>query len=506
MAQTVIADDPLELVTREDEYTVGLDELGRIRISPTDVSQFIRLDQCERYLRLRLHERSAGIRFMFDYGVVPQSIPPLLTQSGAQFEERVERTVAAGFRTINLALEVQTGSTSRIPGRTDNERIVAQTRGLAAGETLVLFQPRLLVALGSWDVRGDIDVLRLSRDPSGALQVLIADIKSSTAAKVEHAPGRLLRGDGRRTPGRVPGSPSTRSRWTSESSTGDRQTTPVRRRRVTVSAGSWSAREPRICWVWRTDFWSSIVDAEAYRGSVRDLVTGEHSTARRVIDEPFADIPFHLDVQVRRLPVQRVLHEVVRRDGGPVAPAAPVRQREGGPAAQRDHHHRALAALKDFAARRSVDGGIQERTTSSRLPGRQPSVRRLAATWPVGPRLDELVHRARSFRRVPQGRHRGPDATSRARGTARCPSRRPTEPQPRPRLHRCPARLPARPHLPARRPGRRLQGRGRDPERRRSVVRMTRRVRPETAKEEHLLRRLDPRTLLRAVVELAGPR
>ena len=57
---------------------------------------------------------------------------------------------------------------------------------LAAGETLVLFQPRLLVALGSWDVRGDIDILRLARDPSGALQILIADIKSSTAAKVEH--------------------------------------------------------------------------------------------------------------------------------------------------------------------------------------------------------------------------------------------------------------------------------------------------------------------------------
>jgi hypothetical protein len=50
MAQTMIADDPL--VT--DEFTVGLDQQGRVRISPTDVSQFIRLDQCERYPRLRL--------------------------------------------------------------------------------------------------------------------------------------------------------------------------------------------------------------------------------------------------------------------------------------------------------------------------------------------------------------------------------------------------------------------------------------------------------------------
>src|SRR5918993_3803388 len=105
MAQPVIADDLLELalVTPDDEFTVGLDDQGRVRISPTDVSQFIRLDQCERYLRLRLHERSSSNRFMSDYGVVPQSIPPLLTQSGTLFEEKVERTVAAGFGSVNLA-------------------------------------------------------------------------------------------------------------------------------------------------------------------------------------------------------------------------------------------------------------------------------------------------------------------------------------------------------------------------------------------------------------------
>jgi hypothetical protein len=53
MARTVILDDPL--VTREDEYIVGLDALGRVRISPTDVSQFIRLDQCEERLTPRGH-------------------------------------------------------------------------------------------------------------------------------------------------------------------------------------------------------------------------------------------------------------------------------------------------------------------------------------------------------------------------------------------------------------------------------------------------------------------
>src|SRR3954471_4294704 len=178
MAQTVSVDDAL--VT--DEFSVGLDALGRVRISPTDVSQFIRLEQCERYLRLQLHQRSAGLRFMDDFGVHPQAIPPLLTRSGEQFEDRVERVVAERFATIHLGERID------IPGSrpTDNDRVVALARDLPAGETLVIFQPRLLVGLGIWDVRGDIDVLRLARDASGALQILIADVKSSTSAKVEH--------------------------------------------------------------------------------------------------------------------------------------------------------------------------------------------------------------------------------------------------------------------------------------------------------------------------------
>src|SRR5215218_482588 len=126
MAQAVMADDPLQVVTGVDEYSVGLDDQGRVRISPTDVSQFIRLEQCERYLRLRLHDRFAGTRFMYDYGVVPQSIPPLLTQSGMEFEERVERIVAAGFRSVNLALQEGVDSPGSRP--TDNERVVAHAR------------------------------------------------------------------------------------------------------------------------------------------------------------------------------------------------------------------------------------------------------------------------------------------------------------------------------------------------------------------------------------------
>src|SRR5262249_40970140 len=51
----------------------------------------------------------------------------------------------------------------------------------------------------------------------------------------------------------------------------------------------------------------------------------------------------------------------------------------------------ALATLKGFAPGSKAD--------LAPAPGREAQVRQIAATWPVGPRLDELVHRARSFRR-----------------------------------------------------------------------------------------------------------
>jgi hypothetical protein len=155
---------------------------GHRQITPTDVAQFIRLEQCERYLRLRLHTRAMGAGFMRAYGVVPQSIPPLLTRSGKRFEGRIEQDVAAHVRTVNLARE----SASTADRDKDNARLMAETRALSSGETVVLFQPRLQAEVDGWRMRGDLDILRLERDVHGALHVLIADMKSSTTSRIEH--------------------------------------------------------------------------------------------------------------------------------------------------------------------------------------------------------------------------------------------------------------------------------------------------------------------------------
>jgi hypothetical protein len=50
-----------------------------------------------------------------------------------------------------------------------------------------------------------------------------------------------------------------------------------------------------------------------------------------------------------------------------------------------------LATLKQFESA----GGTDLVPT----PGREVQVKQLSATWPIGPRLDELIHRAKSFRR-----------------------------------------------------------------------------------------------------------
>jgi hypothetical protein len=115
MAQTVIEDDAL--VTREDEYTVGLDEPGRVRISPTAVSQFIRLDQCGRYLRLRLHERATGMRFMYDDGVV-SLVTKLTTIKATAARARTRRSSRTSLPNPGVILAGTPSACGPVPDRT----------------------------------------------------------------------------------------------------------------------------------------------------------------------------------------------------------------------------------------------------------------------------------------------------------------------------------------------------------------------------------------------------
>ena len=133
-----------------------------LRLTPTDVSQFVRLEQCERFLRFRLAER-AGQDFMEPYGVVPQRMTPLLSLSGHTFEVGIEGSLSRRFRSVHYAARY-----AQAHNRPENnEEVLSEARRLEPGESVLLFQPRLEAEIDGWRLRGDVDLLPLERTPDG---------------------------------------------------------------------------------------------------------------------------------------------------------------------------------------------------------------------------------------------------------------------------------------------------------------------------------------------------
>jgi len=367
-----------------------------LSISPTDVSQFIRLDQCQRYLRLRLHERARGLGFMRDHGMVPQSMPPTLTQSGAEFEATIEADVAAHLPTTRCSSDQR-----RAAGVThDNGEIVRLAMELPAGGIHVLFQPRLHTHLGAWHIRGDADIVRLERTSDGSLRILVADMKSSTASRVEH---RLQVAFYHEMLATILGEHSVAHgsidlailyRGPAESAD------PVASHE---DAERFEAQRQAAITLLGTDagLLERIEDKDAYIGSVHDLVIGETSTARRVLQTDFDTIPFHLTAKCDGcLYNEFCMKRSAERDDLSLLPH--ITEGDKGALMRLGIATvTGLATLKDLSRQGqvSVDGEQQEDTRLVPAPGREALARTLATTWPVGGRLDELIHRARRYRR-----------------------------------------------------------------------------------------------------------
>lgn len=343
------------------------------KLSPTDVSQFIRLDQCERYLRLRLHERREGRAFLYEYGVAPQSIPPILSESGAEFEETIEGAIRDHAQTLSCR-------NATVPGtrKYDNPLVVEHARQLAPGETIFVFQPRLQADIEGWAIRGDVDIIRLARDHNGTLRVLIADMKSSTSAKLEH---RLQVAFYHEMLDRIfiaadlpVAEIGTAILYRGPEDGGDAE-----QRRL--------AQE-----LFHTDgaLLEIIQHPEDYRDSVRDLVTDPASVANRVAGVSFDELNFHLSFKCDGCLYNTFcLKWSAERDDLSLLPYLHENDKK---ALQKNGVTTTseLARVKEFAAPDSPQ--------LVAAPGQEQLVRQLATTWPLGPRLDELIHRARRYR------------------------------------------------------------------------------------------------------------
>ena len=373
------------------------DAAGRAFLSPTDIAQFIRLDQCGRYLRLRLHERANNRDFLSDFGVSATAIPPLLTHSGATFEEETEAAIRAAYVTYDFS------ALPRSRRADDNAGVLAHIRALPPGETLALFQPRVAADLAGWQMRGDLDILRLERAGDGTLSVLIADIKSSATAKVEHrlqvafyaemlaallaqagiahgeiALGILYRG-GVATP---------------DADAPDAATEAAQR----AAARRLFGADARL---------EIVPDADAYRNAVRDLVTGPDSVAAQVAAQEFAAVPYHLTYKCDGcLYNEFCLRWSAEYDDLSLLPHLTAQEKA---ALQRGgiETTTTLAALKELRHDAAADAGVREGAEQPAVlpelvprPETAAQCAALAVTWPVGPRLDEVIHRARRYRKA----------------------------------------------------------------------------------------------------------
>jgi hypothetical protein len=358
-----------------------LPSAGPWRLTPTDVTQFVRQEQCERFLRFRMAER-AGQDFMDAYGVTAQRITPLLSLSGRDFEQATEEALAAGFRTVHYA-SLAGGSHNRPH---NNAEVAAQARDLKPGECILLFQPRLEAVLCGWLLRGDVDLLRLERRADGTLDVLIGDMKSTAEVKVEHrlqvAFYRLMLEAALKAASVSHGSVQMGVLFRAPAEPTDEEL--VENEPFQEAASRLFGLDDALLEV--------VADPEAYLQSAHDLVLGADSTARRVAQVGFEKLPYCLSFKCDGcLYNEFCMKWSAEEEDLALLPYMTGTEKEALRRLGIDTV-RSLAGLKEFAA-----AGKPDLTPA---PGREAQVKRAAATWPVGPRLDELVHRARNFRRT----------------------------------------------------------------------------------------------------------
>ena len=318
---------------------------------------------------------------MEDYDVTPQRITPLLSLSGHEFEEGVEKALGSRFRTVHYAAKA-----SQDHNRPDNnQEVVSEARKLKPGKTVLLFQPRLSVELAGWLLRGDLDLVRLERQADGTLLVLIGDMKSTVEVKVEHRLQvafyrlmleRLFEKDGIAHQSvqmgilfRPPSDPTPEEQ--------------IELQPLKDAAKQTFGLDDALL--------EFVADPQAYVQSAHDLVVGTDSTARRVAQAPFENVPFCLSFKCDGcLYNEFCMKWSAEQEDLSLLPYMTGTEKEALRRAGVTTIQR-LASLKDFVP--------DSKSDLTPAPGREIEVKQIAATWPVGPRLDELIHRARSFRR-----------------------------------------------------------------------------------------------------------
>ncbi len=155
-----------------------IDEEGRrLTLTPTGLAQYLSLDSCDRFLRLYLYKgqtadltkqlKGRGLRLAL------QPFGPLMAELGDRIETSVVETLRVQGHTV-----IDLGGADFAGTLTALQKVGTQP--------FYLYQAQLEGSLGQWRFEGRADLVRVTRNPDGQLDILVADIKASRKDKVNH--------------------------------------------------------------------------------------------------------------------------------------------------------------------------------------------------------------------------------------------------------------------------------------------------------------------------------
>ncbi len=142
-----------------------------IDLNVTSISQFVRLQNCERFLRFRLFPKEA-YAYLKRWDLKIQPLTPLLQDSGLEFEKDIVKELKRRGETV---IDLEAG---------DEKGTARWLREF--DQPIVLFQPHLSANIGNYECHGIGDLIRLKRKADGAITAHVADVKASRKPKMEH--------------------------------------------------------------------------------------------------------------------------------------------------------------------------------------------------------------------------------------------------------------------------------------------------------------------------------
>ncbi|MGB8647852.1 MAG: AAA domain-containing protein [Anaerolineae bacterium] len=319
------------------------------RLSVTSLTQYVRMENCERFLRFRLHpDEEAEMRKRWHLTIQP--LTPLLKDSGAEFEREAGGALAArGEPVINLEGQPASGTLNELA---------------CVREPVILLQPSLEGMIGQYWCHGRADVIRVQRNKQGALDLLIADIKASRHERMEH---RLQ--------------VAIYARLIQEMAAKHGLT--LKRITGTVLSIAEDGGAPAL------DPDAPTFDLTTYLTIVEHLAVAPDSVVNRVARLPFQEVAYHLGYKCDGCLYNALCmyDSAERLDLSLVPTLSAVEKRvlrANGVTRLPE-----LANLMQLPAKESADKALTV------TPGQEATVARLHNQWPVGPNLPVLVQRAR---------------------------------------------------------------------------------------------------------------